>query len=151
MAKFVYKMQSLLNIKQKLEDQEKTAYGLARMQLNEEENKLYALQVRRAGYLEKKREEMSAALHVRELIQLEHAIQSMDSMISEQQLAVAKARRILEAARIRLENAMKERKIQEKLREHALEEFKLEIEAEEQKEINELVTFRHGSKQERQE
>ena len=121
------------------------------MQLNEEETKLYELKVRREGYIEKKRQGMSATLHVRELTLLEQAIKAMDDRIMEQKIAVAKAQRALEAARIRLENAMKERKIQEKLREHALEEFKIEIEAEEQKEINELVTFRHGSKQERQE
>ena len=40
MAKFVYKMQSLLNIKEKLEEQAKTAFGLAKAVLNEEEEKL---------------------------------------------------------------------------------------------------------------
>ncbi|MGN0506784.1 MAG: flagellar export protein FliJ [Lachnospiraceae bacterium] len=151
MAKFVYKMQSLLNIKEKLEEQEKTAYGLARMQLTEEEEKLYELQTKRAYYVEQKRLAMSSAIKVTELARTEQAIRSTDIMIEEQQAVVAKARRILEAARIRLENAMKERKIQEKLKEKALDVFKQELEAEEQKEINELVTFRHGNRQERQE
>ena len=42
-------------------------------------------------------------------------------------------------------------KIQEKLKEHALEEFKLELEAADQQEINELVTFRFGKAKEREE
>ena len=54
-------------------------------------------------------------------------------------------------AQLRLEHAMKERKIQEKLRENALEEFKKELEAAEQQEINELVTFRFGKAREREE
>ena len=41
MAKFIYKMQSLLNIKEKLEEQAKTAFGLAKATLNEEEAKRY--------------------------------------------------------------------------------------------------------------
>ena len=42
-------MQSLLNIKEKLEEQAKTAYGLARMTLNEEEAKLAELIARKAA------------------------------------------------------------------------------------------------------
>jgi flagellar FliJ protein len=46
---------------------------------------------------------------------------------------------------------MKERKIQEKLKEHAFEEFLKEMEAADQQEINELVTFRFGKAREREE
>ena len=52
MAKFVYKMQSLLNIKLKLEDQAKTAYGLARAALNEEEEKLIRRKMKESGVLQ---------------------------------------------------------------------------------------------------
>ena len=55
MAKFIYKMQSLLNIKEKLEEQEKTAYGLARAALNEEEQRLAALIARKKQYIEQKK------------------------------------------------------------------------------------------------
>ena len=44
----------------------------------------------------------------------------------------------------KLDNAMKERKTYEKLREKAFEQFKIEIEAQERKEIDELVSFRFG-------
>ena len=46
---------------------------------------------------------------------------------------------------------MKERKVQEKLREHAYEDFLKEEEAADQQEINELVTFRFGKTREREE
>ena len=39
----------------------------------------------------------------------------------------------------------KERKIYEKLKEKAFENFKAELNAEEQKEVDELVSFRFGS------
>ena len=51
MAKFIYKMQSLLNIKEKLEEQEKTAYGLAKATLNEEERRLAYVAITRAKHL----------------------------------------------------------------------------------------------------
>jgi len=151
MAKFVYKMQSLLNIKEKLEEQAKTAYGLARMTFNEEEAKLAELIARKEQYVEQKRQEMSSSINVHELTQLEHAIKSMEYRIAEQILVVKQAEKNMQLAQAKLENAMKERKIQEKLKEHAFEEFLKEMDAADQQEINELVTFRFGKAREREE
>jgi len=55
MAKFRYKLQNILNIKQKLEDQAKQDFSTARMQLDEEEEKLEALIERRCEYEEQAR------------------------------------------------------------------------------------------------
>ncbi len=151
MAKFVYKMQSLLNIKEKLEDQAKTAFGLARAVLNEEEAKLEEFISRKNQYVERKRQQMSSSINVHELTQLEHAIKSMEYRIAEQVLVVRQAERNVQLAQVKMENAMKERKAQEKLREHALEDFMKEMEAADQQEINELVTFRFGRAKEREE
>ena len=41
---------------------------------------------------------------------------------------------------------MQERKIQDKLKENAFEVFKQEIAATESKEVDELVSYRHGRK-----
>lgn len=150
MAKFTYKMQSLLNIKEKLEEQEKTAYGLAKATLNEEERRLAEFVAKKNRYIEEKRVEMSSSIHVQELTLLEHAIKSMEYRVEEQVLVVKRAEQAVMLAQARLENAMKERKIQEKLKEHAFDEFKLELEAKEQQEINELVSFRFGVAKERE-
>ena len=150
MAKFTYKMQSLLNIKEKLEEQEKTAYGLAKATLNEEERRLAEFVAKKNRYIEEKRVEMSSSIHVQELTLLEHAIKSMEYRVEEQVLVVRRAEKAVMLAQARLENAMKERKIQEKLKEHAFDEFKLELEAKEQQEINELVSFRFGVAKERE-
>lgn len=151
MVKFIYKMQSLLNIKEKLEDQAKTAFGLARAALNAEEEKLERLVLKKNGYIESKRQGMSSSINVKELAQLEQAIKTMEYQIAEQILVVRQAEKNLQLAQARLENAMKERKIQEKLREHAYEDFLKEMEAADQQEINELVTFRFGKIREREE
>ena len=162
MAKFIYKMQSLLNIKEKLEDQAKTAFGLAKAVLNEEEAKLAEFTKKKNQYLEQKRETMaSIAPHMGEgrtvkqqllsLHQLEDAVKSMEYRIAEQILVVRQAEKNVQLAQARLENAMKERKVQEKLREHAFDEFLKEMEAADQQEINELVTFRFGKAKERDE
>ncbi len=161
MAKFVYKMQSLLNIKEKLEDQAKTAFGLAKAVLNEEEEKLAEFLRKKNLYIEQKRETMasispnmsegkSVKQQLISLNQLEDAIKTMEFRIAEQILVVKQAEKNVQLAQAKLENAMKERKIQEKLREHALEEFLKEMEAADQQEINELVTFRFGKAKERE-
>ncbi|MCR5824363.1 MAG: flagellar export protein FliJ [Lachnospiraceae bacterium] len=144
MAKFIFKLQGILNIKEKLEEQEKIAYGNARIRLTEEEEKLDALFGRRVELVEEKRIQMSAVISARELNLTENAIRATDLAIEDQKISVKKAQRALENARIKLEEAMKERKIYEKLRENAFTEFLAETEHAEQMEINELVSYRHG-------
>ena len=144
MAKFIFRLQGILNIKEKLEEQEKIAYGNARIRLTEEEEKLASLYQRRADLNEEKRVQMSAVISARDLNLTENAIRATDLYIDDQKLAVKRAQKALENARIKLEEAMKERKIYEKLRENAFNEFLEQLEHEEQMEINELVSYRHG-------
>ena len=118
--------------------------------LNEEERRLAEFVAKKNRYIEEKRVEMSSSIHVQELTLLEHAIKAMEYRVEEQVLVVKRAEQAVMLARARLEYAMKERKIQEKLKEHALDEFKLELEAKEQQEINELVSFRFGVAKERE-
>ncbi len=143
MAKFIFRLQGILNIKEKLEEQEKIAYGNARIRLTEEEEKLASLYQRRADLTEEKRVQMSAVISARDLNLTENAIRATDLYIDDQKLAVKRAQKALENARIKLEEAMKERKIYEKLRENAFNEFLEQLEHEEQMEINELVSYRH--------
>ena len=49
MAKFVYRMQNILDLKIKMEEQRKAEYGLANARLRKEEDKLRELIVRKAG------------------------------------------------------------------------------------------------------
>jgi len=65
--------------------------------------------------------------------------------INLQQIAVKKAEKQLESARMRLNVAMMDRKTHEKLKENALNDFFIEYEAEQRKEIDELVSFKFNS------
>ena len=55
MAKFRYRMQNILDIKEKMENQAKTAYGMANAKLAAEQQKLQDILIRRAGYESKAR------------------------------------------------------------------------------------------------
>ncbi len=145
MKKFRYSMQSLLVIKQKLEDQAKAAYGTAKIRLNEEEERLRVMQLKREDYVEEKRQVMAARLDVPKLNRLQMAVEAMDDRIARQKQNVKKAEMAVHAAEERLVEAMSERKTQERLRENAFEEYRQEMNAEEQKEIDERTSFRYGT------
>lgn len=146
MKKFVYSMQSVLNIKEKLEEQERASYGAAQARLNEEMAKLAELNARKDGYEQQLRESVGDALNVIQIRHQEEALESMKVLVRRQSVAVSKAEQNVEAARYKLQQAIMERKAQEKLRENAFEAYKKEMQAEESKEVDELVSYQFGQK-----
>lgn len=139
-------MQNILDIKLKLEDQAKTAYGNAVARLEQEEKILQKIEDRKMGYENQLSKLMSAALEVCEILRIENAIEIMNYKAEEQKIEVMSAERAVEKAREKLQEAMVERKIQEKLREKAFENFKLEINAQERKEVDELVSYKYTNR-----
>lgn len=145
MQKFRYSMQSLLVIKQKLEDQAKAAYGAAKLRLSEEQEKLLVLIQQKENYLNEKSEVLSKRLDVPKLNLLQNAVETMDGKIERQKANIRRAEAAVSAAEARLLDAMTERKTQEKLRENAFEQYRQELNAEEQKEIDERTSFLYGT------
>ena len=146
MAVFRYRLQNILNIKQQLENQAEMEFGLAQARLNEEEDRLAALKRRREDYVEEGRQMRIDDIDVTKLAENERSVRAMDDLIEGQMESVRLAERAVEAARHKLTEAMKEVKAQEKLREHAFDEFVEEMKHTESREIDELVTYRHGQK-----
>lgn len=144
MAKFIYRMQSILDIKEKLEEQARNEFAAARMRLNEEEEKLALLKERKASYEEQGRELQKSGLNVLDILTNRDAIARMQEFIEIQMGAVEAANAQLEKARIKLRTAMQESKTQEKLRERAFEEFVREENAREAKEVDELVSYTYS-------
>lgn len=145
MKKFRYPMESVLQIKQKLEDQAKIAYGNARGRLTEEEEKLERMKQQKISYEDDLRKLSSDKLDLFQIKQCGQAIEVIKTNIKQQTTAVKNAAHRLEIARIRLNNAMVERKTQEKLKEKAWEEYMQEFDAEERKEIDELNSFHYSN------
>lgn len=145
MAKFIYKMQNILGIKYKMEDQAKAAYGLAKIKLSAEEEKLSILKNRLNLYHEKTRMMMQKKIDLSELRSLGRAVEITKEQIKIQELAVKRAENHVELMRTRLNGAMLERKTHEKLKENAWNEFYLDLESEQRKEIDELVSFKYNN------
>lgn len=146
MAKFIYRMQSLLNIQYQLESQAKMELGRAQMHLNEEEEKLQILIDRKEAYLEEGRLMRSDRLHIMDLKDNRNAVLIMDEMIDRQREHVALARKVVEEARKKLQEVMQERKMHEKLREKAFVEFVREENAAEHKAVDELTSYTYGQR-----
>lgn len=146
MARFIYRMQNILDIKYKLEEQAKQNYMAVRARLNEAEERMARLQARHLQYMDNYKVLVSERLDILEIEQCKNAILLMEDYIAAQQLVINQIELELEEA-IRLMNeAMQERKIHEKLRENQFEVFKQELNQEELKEIDQLVSYQYNNK-----
>ena len=141
MAGFHYKLQSVLDIKQKLESQEKIAFSLAAGKLQEEQEKLQNLMIQKASYDRQARKLVEGKIDILEINTCRRAVETMKTRIRTQMLEVHKAEKQLEEVRLRLKEVIIERKTYEKLREKKFEEFKQQLLYEENKEVDELVSY----------
>ena len=135
MAKFSFRLQSILNLKIRLEDQQRNAFAAAKRALDEEEDKLNMLYSRLDSYEEEGRRLRDETLVIRDLIDNEHAISLVKDYIEDQKAQVRLAEARLEDERLKLVEMIKERQTYEKLREKAFEEF-LETEKHEESVAN---------------
>ena len=144
MARFRFKLQNILNMKEKLEEQAKNEYSQANMRLREAEEEEERLKTRQADAEAELAKLLSETLDVMKIKQGEDAVEILKVYVRQQHLVVIQCTREVEIAREKLNEAMKERKTFEKLREHAFEDFLKEVNLAEQKEVDELVSYRHG-------
>jgi flagellar FliJ protein len=146
MARFVFSMQNLLNIKEKLETQEKNNFSQANLRLLEAQDELERIQNRLDETKQKLRETVQSLADIREVRRMEDAVEIIKMYRQQQKLVVLQREKEVEVARVRLSEAMRERKTFEKLREKAFEAFLEEESRAEQKEVDELVSYRYGTK-----
>ncbi len=146
MAKFVFKLQSILDIKLELEKQAKIEYGEANAKLRQEEQALQLLFAQRSMYENRAVDLVNGTISIRDIRENRQAIDIMKSRIRTQMTVVKAAENQVEAARLKLNEVMMERKTFEKLREHAFEDFKQEVAYEENQAVNELVSYTYHAK-----
>ncbi|BBF42987.1 flagellar protein FliJ [Lachnospiraceae bacterium KM106-2] len=142
MGKFNFRLENILQIKYKLEDEAKNAYGSAKHKLDEEQDKLTKLQQRKDHYQAMLCGQVKSKLVVREIISCENAVETMKYKMRVQQVVVNQHIQLVENARIKMNDAVIERKTYEKLREKEFEKFVKEMAMKEAKEIDELVSYK---------
>ncbi len=147
MAKFRYRMQSILDIKLKLETQAKQDFAAAKAELDLEIEKLEVLKQRKNDYVSIAQNLLSGDLVVQDILDNKSAILKMDDYISEQKINIKKAEERLEKVREKLQQVMQERKMHEKLKEKAMADFLDEEKHSEGKEVDELTSYTYGQRQ----
>ena len=84
MAKFIYKLQNVLNIKERLETQAKTEFAEAMNRVSIEEEKLRALIERRNTYIEDVRRLSSGRLNVALVRRSNEYIKTIEEFMNQQ-------------------------------------------------------------------
>ena len=146
MAKFKYRMQNILNVKLQLETQAKMELGRQQALLREEQDRLKSLQDRKEDYLEEGRRIRGDVLNAGQLRDNANAISAMDDLILAQEDRVDEALLRVEEARAKLQEVMQDRKMHEKLKEKAFEQFMGEEKAAEGKAVDELTSYTYGQR-----
>ena len=168
MARFIFSMQNILNMKEKLEEQAKNNFAQANRSLQERrphERRARQLSARivrprrshEALLMQKQcenrleagkqtlKEAMLENLKVGQIRRREDDVEIFRMYLRQQILVVKQKEKEVEVAREHLNEAMKERKTFEKLKEKAFEKFVAEENQKEQKEVDELVSYRYGA------
>ena len=145
MAKFVFKLESFLKIKEKLEDSAKTEYGKAISKLEEEKELLTQLKKEKLDTIFRFKESLKYNINPFNIKNINEFIKIIDIKILNQEKTVQEAFEFSEEKRENLINAMKERKIFETLKEKEKEAYIKEILQKEQKIIDEIVSYKYNN------
>lgn len=140
-------MQNILNIKLQLENQAKMEFGRQQMRLREEQDILQEYIDRKESYLEEGRTIRGSVMRASQLRENANALTAMDEIIELQNEQVAIAEERVEEARAKLQEVMQERKMHEKLKEKAFEQFMKDENTAEGKTVDELTSYTYGQRE----
>ena len=146
MAVFRFRMQNILEMKEKLEEQAKNEFAHAQKVLAEEEELLNALFQKKEAYIEQGIQLRNRVIDIQEIMDNKKAIEHTDMLIEQQKLSVAVAGKKVDAATKQLMDARVQTKTYSKLREKEFNDFLAEEARKESKEIDELNSYRFGNR-----
>lgn len=143
MAKFVFKMQQLLNIKTQIEESIKNDLGKAVKEIEKQKKILKELQDKKRDYLKDIKEKMISGISVQKMKEFNAFISALENKIIYQKKVVNDVEIAADKIRERLVEIMKERKMLEKLKEKKLQEFKHEEQKKEELALGEVASYKY--------
>ena len=146
MHRFKFKLEGVLSVKLRLEEQAKAAFASAMQTLNACEQKRDEAAARVAAYEARLEELVNGILNITEITVCRDAVRIVREDLVEKENAVKRASNRVEMGRKNLSNAIMERKTLERLKEKEFENYIKEYNEEERKQIDELVSYRHNAK-----
>lgn len=145
MARFIFRLENILQIKYKLEEQRKIEFSIAMDRLNTARYELERLYGRRVFYENELSDMIRNGAKAIELREASYAVEVIKYKIIAQIELVHIEEKNVEEARERLNLSMQERKTFEILKEKEFEKFKQEVNAAEMKEVDELVSYKFST------
>ena len=145
MPRFRYRMQNILTLDEKLEDQQKASFAMANARLQDEQKVLQDLLLKKASYEQRVKKYAMGDVDIKEIQRCKEGVRVTDILIRCQMIEIRKAQRLVDVERTKLNEAMQARKTQEKLKEKAFDRFKEEMAAEENKVTDELISYKYGT------
>ncbi len=148
MAKFVYRLQNILNLKLKLEDQAKNEYAIIKKMYDDtlelktlEEEKLHLEEAHLKMLMSKRLDFSQIRISRNGIERLKENVEKINRQLEE-------IRKRLNYASKKMSEAMIERKTHEKLKENAFGIFIKDTLSAENKETDELVSFKYNNSSE---
>ena len=146
MARFIYRMQSILDVKSKLEETAKQEFSHKQQLLVKEEEELAKLIKSKEHYEEEAVRLRTGSLDFLKIQENQNALNHLELEIKTQRERIRERQKEVEEAREKLAELMKERKAQEILKEKAFEQFLQDEKNAESKEVDELTSYTFGKK-----
>ncbi|AVX20771.1 MULTISPECIES: flagellar export protein FliJ [Carboxydocella] len=143
MRKFKFRLQALLDLAVKLEEQQLNKTRVAERQLRKEQETLESLMEDKQTALYSQQENMLKGCSVQELIEMQFYLDKLARQISRQQTQVAEAEKAYQDEMAMLQEKMRYRKMLENLRAKAWEEHRQKQLKEEQIILDELALVRY--------
>lgn len=144
MAKFVFKLQSFLNIKEKIEEQKRTEYGKAVSNLENEKLALQKIFENKNKTITSMQENINLNVNSITLKNFNDYLIFLDKEAIRQKKVIEEEKVKVEQARLELVEAIKQKKTIETLKEKHKEEYLKEELKKEQQIIDEIVSFKYN-------
>ncbi len=146
MARFIFALQNVLNMKEKVEAQAKQEFATATGLLEEQKQILDGLYQRKEEIFEEGRQLINGKLDFHDIENNRLAQEYVERKIEEQKVNVNKAEANVERARRKMTDAVADKKTYDRLREKAFDEFMLEENRAESKVVDELTSYTYGQR-----
>jgi flagellar protein FliJ len=145
---YTFRLQSVLDVRQALEEKALVAFSDERGRLTREEEILSALLRERAGHVDELREASHHPLRAEQITLLVSYLDLLRKKIETQQEAVRQATLAVETRRAELLEAVTKKKVMERLKEKQLAEFHWETRLRERRDLDEMAVLRFAGSEE---
>jgi len=146
MAKFTFRLQSYLGVKEQLEEMKKNEYAQALRRLEYERQKKLLLEQELWENVKLFKEGLVKLIVPADIRRYNSRIEFIKVQIVEQELRIKEAEQVAEGKRLELVEAMKDRKALETVKERNYEEYLIEEERAERLVVDGIVSYQYAEK-----